>query len=313
MSYNFQINKKNNLTYKNILDLIDFQIDEIIYYPLVDSNNNLDSSSVFFLPKFSTRGVKLISEVNKYLVEINTGSSSEDYFLASRLALSLAQLSDSEIETDQGNYSIEDFSNHFNLEWAHENKTFNIEALKSLVEKHPDSSAILNGYNMPFYFGKETLQEYSKDNPSIDILADRIINGIKRNQHLESEFEHIEFPTKMEMENDDKSMQNWTFLLVPIGSRQLIKPVDFIILRNEKDFAKIPYENFIRENDNLLTKIDEKQFVIEAIAKDDYLNLIDTFKLEKSENSEKKESTHKINNTPKHDSIKSKDKWWKFW
>lgn len=313
MSYNFQINKKNNSTYKDIFDTVDFQIDEIKYYPPFESHYNLNSNSIFFLPKFSTRGINLKDKENKYCIEINTGCSGEDYFLASQLALALAKLNNSEIETYEGNYNIENFSGHFNLQWAYKNKILNIEVLKSLIEKDPASSAILNGYNTPFYFGKEVLEEYSKDNPSIDTLADRIIDGIKRNQHLESEFENIEFPTKMEMENDDPSLKNWTFLLIQSGFPQLLSPVDFIILRHEKNFARIPYEKFIEENLTLLTKIDEKQFVIDVIAPDDYLNLIDRFKLEGSEQPQKKESTHAAHNNPKPDAITPKNKWWKFW
>lgn len=313
MSYNFQINKKNNLTYKDVFDIVDFQIDEIKYHPTIDIHHDMNTHSTFFLPQFSTRGVNLKDKENKYWVEINTGCSGEDYFLASKLALALAKLNNSEIETDKGNYTIEDFPSHFNLEWAKQNKTLSIEVLKSLIEKNPDSSIILNGYNVPFYFGKEILKEYSEDNPSIDILADRIINGIKRNQYLESEFENIEFPTKMEMENDDKSLEDWTFLLIQGGFRQLIKPADFIILRHEQDFAKIPYEKFIKENFNLLTKIDEKQFVIDIIAQDDYLNLIAQFKLDSSDNSQKEENTTEASNTSKPTPIRPKDKWWKFW
>ncbi|MBV8328012.1 hypothetical protein [Chryseobacterium sp.] len=312
MSYNFQINKKNTLTYKDLLDLVDFQIDEIKYQPLLENHHALNTHSIFFLPQFSTRGVNLKDKENKYWVEINTGCSGEDYFLAAKLASALANLNNSEIQTDEGSYTIENFSRHFNLEWAHQNKTHNIEILRSVIEKDSASSIILNGYHIPFYFGKEVLKEYSGDNPSIEILADRIINGIKRNQHLESEFENIEFPTKMEMENNDKSLENWTFLLIQSGFRQLIKPADFIILRHEQDFARIPYETFIKENLHLLTKIDEKQFVIDVIAQNDYLNLIAQFKLESSENSQK-ENTHGINDTPKPNPITPKNKWWKFW
>lgn len=318
MSYNFQINKKNPLTYKNILDLIDFHTDEITYYPLVDRNTDLNPSSVFFLPTYSTRGVNLKDKGNTYSVEMNTGCSGEDYFLATRLALSLATLNDSEIETDQGHYTIENFSSHFNLQWAQENKILNIETLKSLVEQHPDSSAILNGYKVPYYFGIETLKEYSKDNPSIDLLADRIIAGIKRNQHLESEFVNLEFPTKMEMENDDRSMKEWTFFLIQIGFPQLIQPVDFIILRHENDFAKIPYEDFIKETANLLTPIDEKQLVIQVIPEDLYVNLIKKFTLEKAEKEESTKESNEIQSPPKPQPIKPtptqpKNKWWKFW
>ncbi|MEJ5105076.1 hypothetical protein [Chryseobacterium sp. MYb328] len=228
--------------------------------------------------------------------------------------MALAKLNDSEIETYEGHYNIETFSSLFNLQWAYENKTLNIEVLKGLIEKDSASSAILNGYNTPFYFGKEVLENYSKDHPSIDILTDRIINGIRRNQHLTSEFENIEFPTKMEMENDDPSLKNWTFLLIQKGFPQLLSPVDFIFLRSEKDFARIPYEKFIEENFNLLTKLDEKQFVTDIIPTDDYLKLIDQFKLENSaEQPQKKESTHDIRNTQKPDPVTPKNKWWKFW
>jgi hypothetical protein len=294
MSYHIYVDNKKNVKFSDILDNRCMLRDVKISFGKA-KNDLVENYSKLYLPLKSSRGVAITKNDEEYDIELNTGSSKEDYYLSTRIALALAELNDSLITPEfDDTLSSEEFEKKYDMNWAKDNQVLGINSLTYLIKKDL-STAKLNGCVRPYYFGQKVNDKLSKDNPSEQEFANRVISGIRDLQFIEQNDINLNVPTLMEADFPEGTK---TFISVHPEFKLLLIKADYIILRDEKNINRVLFDDFLNRlhSLNMLKQVDEEQYIIEPLNKAEYLNLMTDFE-EPKKNLKTKKSKKK----------------WKFW
>ena len=294
MSYHIYIENNKELKLVDILE--SNYLPENVHIAFgKDKNEIIKEYSKLYLPLKSLRGVVITKNNDEYDVELNTGASTEDYYLAAKIALALSVLNASKITPEfDDSLSFDEFEKKYDMKWAEESQALGINALRYLVNENA-STVQLNGCKRAYYFGKTKLQELSIGNPSEKVFAERVIESIRHIQFIEETDTSVNVPTLMEADFPEGVQ---TLNAVVPGFRLLLIKSDLIILRDEKNVLKVSSNDFLDHISvkNKLTKVDEAQYILEPIYASEYSKLMDFFA--------KKEQIQQGGKTKS---------WWKFW
>lgn len=288
---------------KNIVDISFSEFLANTYLPkdIAIVGTDIDSAALpayskFYIPQKSSRGVTVTKDFDEYDIQLNTGASEADYYVASRIALALSELNNSDItpEFDDA-MSPERFEEKYNQRWAKESELLNLHMVIHMINEN-GATVQLSGCKRAFYLGQKMLHRFKSNYTTEDEICKAIVEHIIQLQFIEDLHEDIHVPTLMEA---DFSEGTKTFIVIAPNTKSLIIKADFIILRAEENIVKITFEDFISavKPKNKLRRVDEEQFVMQTLDDGEY----DAIVLQFSKSTITKEK-------PK----KTKRKW-KFW
>jgi|ERR1043165_814725 hypothetical protein len=294
MSYHFTIKNNKSISGVQLLGS-EFLPPLVKINPDHNLNEALSGFSKYYIPGKSSRGVALTVSAEEYDLGINVGASKDDYFLATRMALALAEMNGSLVSPeDDEDLPIKDAALAYNEEWAMAHQYQGISTVRHIVGK--DKSIVsLNGCIRNYHFGPYTLNLLETDSPTDEVFGDRLIEEIRKLQFIENHEAGLEIPTKMEGDFPEGVK---TLIVVLPGVKLLLIKADFVVLRHGNDVVKIPYADLIEHQSDKLIRLDEEQYILLPIGITDYTEMFNMFTL-----------THGVkpgnNNTSK--------KWWQFW
>lgn len=297
MSYHIYIKKNQTVTYKQVIESKALPSGVQVAF-----NDNLDlpleSYSKFYLTNKSTRGVALTVSDNEYDVELNIGASKDDYLLAANISIALAEINNSLIlpEFDY-ECSIDNFRRKYDESWADANKVLGIDALKTMVMQN--GTMKLPCCVRPYYFGHYMIDKLSRSAGSEESFANSFIESIRQIQFIENLIPDLEIPTLLEGDFPEGVKQ---LIVILPEFKLLIQKCDYIILRIDTQILRVEFDRFIAIASNRLERLDELQYILNPIDKDDFIKLIAQI------NVPEETATPSVSNEND-----SKRNWWQFW
>lgn len=308
MSFNFFIRNNTEFTYTQLIS--NHYVPKDTKLQATNPDSLVDGYSKLYLPKSSSRGVALRVSPKEYNIEINIGATKEDYLLAVKLSMAIAELNNSLIATEgkTEELNLNQLEEEFNADWAESSRHLGIESSIDLLNQTNSTSIALHGCIRPYYLGPYVIEKLNSGNPTREVFYDKLIEEIRHLQFIEDDDAQIKFPSVriMDFPNEpDKKIA----VIVP-GYKLLIPVVDYLFLNKPNEMmAKVPHLDFIEYMNNKLKRIDELHYITEPISDDTFTEIISYF------NSKEKENNQIIKQErQKYEPIEiSKKPWWKIW
>ncbi|PTX59285.1 hypothetical protein C8N46_110122 [Kordia periserrulae] len=273
MSFHFYVKNNTPVTFSQVLTNKYVPKQVAIAYEK-EKNEIIQGFSKLYIPLESSRGVVITKDDDEYDIELNTGASETDYYLATRVALALGELNNSDITDELGEiFSADGLQEEYTKKWAQEIESYGINALIHIIQEH-SSSVQLNGCKRAYYFGEKMLQKLTNEQHLTEAeIAKNIVEDIKQLQFIEDIQKDIHVPTLMEADFIEGTQ---SFISVAPNFRLLLIKADCIILRNDEHLAKFDYEDFIElpKIKEKLHPIDEEQFIMESLSNHEYQKII---------------------------------------
>lgn len=308
MSFNFFIRNNTEFTYAQLLS--NHYVPKDTKLKAIDPDVIVDGYSKLYLPKSSSRGVALRVSPKEYNVEINIGATKEDYLLAAKLSMAIAELNNSLIAPE---YKIEElnlnqFEEKFNADWAESSRHLGIQSSIDLLNQTDSTSMALPGCVRSYYLGPYVIEKLNSDNPTREGFYDKLIEEIRRLQFIEDDEAQIEFPSVRIMDFPNEPDKKIAVILPCF--RLLIPAVDYLFLNKQGEMmAKVPYMDFINYMGDKLRRIDELQYITEPISDNTFIEIISYFNSKEKENNQ----IVKQEKQKPEDIELSKKPWWKIW
>jgi hypothetical protein len=297
MSYHITVKNNYPVTYKQILESSRLPKGVVVAFE-INIELAIEGYSRFYLTDKSARGVALTVSKKEYDVELNIGSSKDDYILATNISVALAEYNGSMISPESDDEcSIDEFLMKYDENWADTIKTLGINAVKTLVKQN--GTMKLPCCVRPFYFGPNMLDSLSMNPDSDESFASNFIESIRHLQFIENRIPGLEIPTLMEGDFPEGVKQ---VLIILPEFKLLIQKCDYVILQTEKSILRVEFDRFIKFTTNKLQRVDEEQYVLNPISKDEFIKLIAQINVPKEVMTA---STSDANN--------GGGNWWKFW
>jgi hypothetical protein len=324
MSYHFHIKSNKKITYRQLLENhylpegTQFTYEAELDDPIIEYNK-------FYITKLSSRGVVLsIDTNNDFDVEVNVGATKDDWALAIKITLALAEINDSTVYPEfNGEMSLTQFELEFGDDWIEQNKHLGLSSLLFTIKEY-NSSFALNGCLRKYCIGEYVINELSKRTNNESELFDQLIEEVRKIQFLKHYDNEIEFLLYNKMDTPDGEK---IISMLPPGYKVLIPPLDYIMLNYPNVGNKtIPFNEFISFVENHANRVDESQYILEAIDEKLYIEILNHFiNLHKNQNKPVNQSvkiepknnkdTETVNK--EFDKLLNQDtknkKWWNFW
>ncbi|KAF2508649.1 hypothetical protein EYY60_16100 [Flavobacterium zhairuonense] len=314
MSFHFSIKNKNKISFHQLLENKYLPKETKVSFG-VNLNDIVNGYSKFYLPKLSSRGVALTTNSEKYDIEINVGATKDDYLLATKITLALAELNDSLIDPEfDSELNLTEFEKKYNSDWIESVKHLGIDSFIQMIHEGEDVVLAFMGPIRHYYVGKYIIDKLSTDSASQEKLNDQLIEEVRKIQYLEDSEEGIEFPSVKIMDFPEEGEKELTVILP--NFKVLLNNVDYVVLNKVGEILiKVSYLEFVNYISPKAKRVDEKQYIIYPINEEDYLKMILHFKAIENE----KTNTVKFEVKPevKTQIIKKEDskklKWWQIW
>ena len=294
MSYHFYINKTQSLSYQAVLDALEREEVTIAYAEEYDLDTVFNESAKFYIPRASSRGVSVSEDDGTFDVGINILASGEDYLLACQLAAVLGKLNNSNIQPEEEEHplDVQTFTENFGADWVESHKTMGLSTVVYMVNENGDGLN-LGGCLRSYYFGKDLLAEFSTDNPTEEVLYDRVIDSIRGVQFLPYTIRIPGLYVVAPKDGGDK----WEYIVLLPKQAQLMLKTDYIIFfLDENNRYKIPYERVEEYAKVHWKRLDEKQYLFPQLSVDEFERLVQQFSLPQLEEKP----------------VQPKKKWWPF-
>ncbi|MEM6721639.1 MAG: hypothetical protein AAF611_20090 [Bacteroidota bacterium] len=296
MSFHIYVQNNTALKISDVLENSYLPKDAVIAYGK-DAHESIGGYTKLYLPLKSSRGVVIATYEEEYDVQINTGGSEADYYLATRIALALSMLNNSTIipEFDY-DLTAEEFEKKYDHTWAKESETLGMSALTYMITKE-GSTVQLGGCKRAFYVGQKMLDRLATSNRTSEKeMSEFIVSNMIQLQFIEDLHEDIEVPTLMEGDFPEGTK---SFIFIASNFQLLLTKADLIMLREEENMVKVPYQELIStlQEKGKLRRVDEEQFVMQPLKSEEYKELMQQFSEEKNPKEKPKKSNRK----------------WKFW
>ncbi|WP_027382176.1 hypothetical protein [Epilithonimonas caeni] len=316
MSFHFKIKKKQNISFKQLLENKYLPENTNISFE-ANFNELLNGYSKLYISKLSSRGVAITTTQNEFDVEVNVGATKEDWRLAVKISLALGELNDSLINPEfDDEKTLEQFENEYNEAWVESVKYHSMSIIIQMFKEDKTRGGAMTfmGCIRHFYVGNYVIDTLSKDNESEELLYDRLIEEIRKIQFIEDYEDEIEFPSTRIMDFPEGEKK---IAIFPANFKVLLPKVDYVFLMKKNEaIVQVAYDDFIKYISTQSKRVDELQYIIYAVDESKHYNMLLHFKsLEDKKNEIKIESKiETITKLPtnKIEKIGTK-KWWKFW
>jgi len=296
MSYYIEKEKNKTVKYEELLNSFPKNEVLIAYSSEEMLKSEINKYYKFLIPGKSSRGVQVGLSENRFEIIINVFCSKEDYFLATKIATNLSELTQSKIEPeqspvdDQEKFSIDDFKIHFNQKWAEENCMTGISAFRHIIKEK--GTITISGCYRNVFLGKELLSRYENEETTIsdEELYEKFIHRIRMMQFLPN---NIYIPNEYEVTEKDES--KWSYITLTYDTEQLVTKSEFVILHlSKEEYLKIPFEKFQEYCKEKFSRLDEEQYIMPPHNKNEFIKLMKRFGYGNQEGGKNK-------------------KWWKVW
>ncbi|WP_298903976.1 hypothetical protein [uncultured Psychroserpens sp.] len=292
MSYHIYTENNKELKLSDILQSEHLPTNVAIAFGQLE-DEIINGYSKLYIPHQSSRGVVITKDDTEYDIELNIGSSKEDYHLASKIALALGTLNNSKISPEfDESLSLNEFEKKYDTAWAEESQSIGVSTLISIVkEKSPIVK--INGCKRGYYFGENMINEFSIDNPDEKQFTERLVENIRRIQFIEDLNEDLNIPSLMEADFPEGVK---TFIVVPPEFKLLLLKSDFIVLNDNKNVLKVEANKFIDilNTKSMLERLDEEQYIMNPIKTSDYAELMALFNKEQPQKEKKNKKSWKF-------------------
>jgi len=276
MSFHIYIKNKQIITHSQLLKNKHLPVDTKISFGIYPQEL-LDGYSKFYLPKLSSRGVAVTTSLDKYDVEVNVGATKDDWRLAVKISLALGEINNSTIEPEfDDEISLDEFETNYNEKWIESIKHLSIESFIQ-VQKESGGALTFMGCVRHYYAGDYIIDTLSKNTDSQEMFNDKLIEEIRKIQHLEDYEDNIEFPSVRIMDFPNEGEKKLT--IFPANFKVLLPKADYVILMKKGgEVAKIHFDNFIKHITPKAKRIDEFQYIIYPIEENEHYQMLMHFK-----------------------------------
>lgn len=318
MSLHIYIKNSQSITFNQLLESKYLPKNTNISFG-VNANDLLEGYSKLYIPKLSSRGVAITTNPEEYDVEVNVGATKEDWRLAVKISLALAEINNSYINPEFDNEkSLDEFEREYNEEWVESVKHLSIDTFIQMFKEGKTGGGAMTfmGCKRDYYLGDFILNKLSKDNEAEGLLYDKLIEEIRKIQFIEDYEEEIEFPSVRIMDFPEGEKK---IAIFPANFKILLPKVDYVFLmKKNADIVQVPYDNFLKYISKQAERVDELQYIINPINEIEHYKILLHFKtLENEEDVIPKDVDNetKIGTKVEQSKIEKLDsrKWWKFW
>ncbi len=318
MSYHIYIKNNKSISFNQLLENKYLPKNTNISFE-TNPNDLLKGYSKLYIPKLSSRGVVITTNPEEYDVEVNVGASREDWRLAVKISLALAEINNSLINPEfNGLKSLEEFERDYNEEWIEGVKHLSIDSCIQMFKEGKTGGGVMTfmGCIRHYYVGDYVINKISQDYVSEELLYDKLIEEIRKIQFIEDYEEKIEFPSVRVMDFPEGEKE---IAIFPANYKVLLPKVDYVFLMKKNEaIVQVPYDDFIKYISRYTERVDELQYIIQPINEVEHYKILLHFKtleneinlIQKNEDNETKAEPEL--ELPKIEKLNSK-KWWEFW
>ncbi len=193
--------------------------------------------------------------------------------MAVDLAAAVARLTESGIEPEdrEGPLSLEQFNQDFDDEWAEGYKLAGVTAITHMVRRRGDLT--MGGCLLDYHIGNDIVDQLTEGDPDEEELYQRLMKSIRRVQFISEDF--VRVPNLFTVTPKDEG-EPWEYIVIIPDGPQLLRKTEFVILMaDQEDHLRVPFERMESYAKVNWERLDERQYIVPDMAEEVFRALME--------------------------------------